>query len=550
MKQTTYSQIWKLMDTLRSQLSFQDSIDLLSTLIAAKLISNNNKILSIDEANSIIAKKYDVLVNYEIQDKIRDQKLMVHFLNEINTINFDNTIVEWLLEKSTQSKFGMIYDFKPGSVKDLAKIVQISSEGVIADINANLSSFIKEVIKNNKFTGKVILYGKTITQLRLSFINIFPVNRNIELRLVGNTVPVEVNQKFDFVFAMPPFGLRYAEDPIPKIIKSSKQFLKQKGSMILVTPSGFLFNSKYKQERNILLNHFNIDSIIHLTNAFKPYTAIETALFHIINEKSTHKKIFVAELNFLDDSFDDIKTIINAYKAHLNNKTIKNVSPLTNRVTKEDLKDDFIIRRFDPKTLILEEKISKKYKIENLGYLCDIKRSNSRYSSKDYVQSKNNTLPYIRIQDIKEGSINIEKSQRVIRKNPKELTLKENDVLLSVSGIIGKIGLVDKKSKGSLISHGLVVLRIKNNSVDPVYLYHIFQSEYVLNQLNNMSQGGIIPHISIKQLEELKIPIIPLTKQRAVISKIKKISKQLEDIKKKKDRLEKELQKQLKEVFL
>jgi len=550
MKQTPYSRIWELTNIFRNDaLSFLDLIDLISTIIAAKLISNNKNINSIEEANEIISKDYEILVDNDITRKINNPETIKLVLNEINSLNFDNNIVDWLLEKSTQPKFGMTYDFKPGSVSDLAKIVKIPAEGRIADFNANISSFIKEVIKQNKFKGEVCLYAPRKSQLKLSFINIYPVNKNLQLNILGNNVPEAVNNKFDFIFAMPPFGLRRPEDPITNLIENTGQLLKQKGSLMLVVPSGFLFNARYRTERDILLDHFHIDSIINLTSAFRPYTAVETAMIYIINDSSNNKDTFVAEVNFIDNSFEDIKVIVDAHEEHLKGKTIKNISPLTNRVSKKELEQDFVVRRFDPKILALEEKISKKYHIKKLGDICKIKRSNSRYGPKDYIDQGRNTYKYIRIQDIKGGRIYIEKSLNVKRKETKELLLKEGDILLSVSGTIGKVSIVDSHSEGALFSQGLVLLKIKDKNIDPIYLYNIFQSSYVLSQLSNMSRGAFISHVSAKQLEELRIPVLPLTKQRAVVTNIKKLSKQLEDIKKEKEDIEKKLQNQLEEVF-
>jgi len=77
----------------------------------------------------------------------------------------------------------------------------------------------------------------------------------------------------------------------------------------------------------------------------------------------------------------------------------------------------------------------------------------------------------------------------------------------------------------------------------------MFQSKYFIAQLNNLIKGETVPRITIKQLRELKIPFISISKQKKLISEIILLSEELENIERKKKKIQYQLDNKLNEVF-
>ncbi len=152
-------------------------------------------------------------------------------------------------------------------------------------------------------------------------------------------------------------------------------------------------------------------------------------------------------------------------------------------------------------------------------------------------------VPYLRISDIQNGSINKKNIKTVlINEDPvtSDILIQENDVLLSCQGTIGKTALARKIDVGSLPSPQIAVIRINSKKILPEYLVQILGSEIVKEQLVKMSTGSTIPRINLDSLANVVIPVPPLTEQRRIADKfqitqkkIKELEKQLEHEKRK-----------------
>lgn len=102
-----------------------------------------------------------------------------------------------------------------------------------------------------------------------------------------------------------------------------------------------------------------------------------------------------------------------------------------------------------------------------------------------------------------------------------EIMLKENDILISKDGTIGKIGYVKKITTPCTVASGIFVLRnTKPDKINFDYLYHILKS-YVFKGFihRNKAQGSTISHLYQRDLEnfEIEIPDISIQNQIAEV---------------------------------
>ena len=75
------------------------------------------------------------------------------------------------------------------------------------------------------------------------------------------------------------------------------------------------------------------------------------------------------------------------------------------------------------------------------------------------------------------------------------IQLKDDDVLITKDGTIGKIGYVDKLSKPATLNSGVFVIRPKNSSFLPRYLFHILTSNLFDEFINRITAGSTITHL-------------------------------------------------------
>ncbi|MFW6383108.1 MAG: restriction endonuclease subunit S [Nanoarchaeota archaeon] len=544
MKKTNKTKMWDISNILRNiGHSNMDSLDILSTITIAKLLSKGQKLNSYKETNRIIQNYYPDLVDEKTYGKLKPETSKTLF-REINAIDSISSLTRFFANQVKGSRFFM--PELPEKSLELSKISNVPKDGKIADFWCNSVNFTREVIIQHNFKGEINLYSTDKRRLRLAFLYLYPLNKNI---IIHSSKNFENQDRFDYVFAMPPLGTNYKLDTLTNIVDNVRYFLKKDGCLTMVTTANFLSGERYKSMRKYILTELNLDSIIGFKNAFRPITSVQTAMVQICNSKKSKRKTYVAEVDFSAGDYEEVSSVLHSYMDHVRGKTTKTISPLTNRVEKKDLEFDFTIQRFNPGLEFLEKKFDREFNLTPLKNTSSIYKGSSSYSAKDNVKNSNNSVPYIRIQNLKHGGVDIGNAIYVKSPNKNDTVLKEGDILVSISGTIGKTALVDKSSKGAIISPGLVILRPTKKLLEPYYLYYILQSSYVLRQLKSLASGSTISRISIKKLQELKIPLLPLDKQKSILKKINSLRSQIERLDKKKRYLENQLQNQLDEVF-
>lgn len=401
MKITNQNSLLKFANIVRSEHTFAYLIDLLIITAIAKYLSPDNTFRNIGDFNKIVSQSYPELTYIG--------NLSSKHISEFNELDINpKEICDFLFTLlSNNSNNSGYFDISTEYSRELSQMVKLPAEGNIASLNCSGISILEEVIRQNNFKGNVHLYSSNENALRFAFLRIYPLNQNITLHLGGpeikNFTVSDLNY-FDFIYSMPPMVRR--EDPIENYISLAQDMLNEKGILFLFAPSGLLSTKSKKNVRKLIIDRFDIDAIFNLSKAFKPFSGIDSAILLLRKKSHNMNDTFMAHLNFLDDSFEDIKYVVEKYYDFKLGNRVQSISPIINQVSKDEILEDFNVLRFNPKLQKIRKSLIEKYDLKKLSDLCEIIRSNSRYSSKDYQRySSNNAFKYIRITDIKEGII-------------------------------------------------------------------------------------------------------------------------------------------------
>ena len=92
------------------------------------------------------------------------------------------------------------------------------------------------------------------------------------------------------------------------------------------------------------------------------------------------------------------------------------------------------------------------------------------------------------------------------KKIVEELMIKENMILVTCSGTIGKIALVPKHWNNWAMTHDIIRLVPQDSMQGYVYIW--LQSEYAAKILESKSYGSVVSHIEKIHLEEMPIPLL------------------------------------------
>jgi type I restriction enzyme S subunit len=101
----------------------------------------------------------------------------------------------------------------------------------------------------------------------------------------------------------------------------------------------------------------------------------------------------------------------------------------------------------------------------------------------------------------------------------KRSQLKENDILFSIAGALGRIGIVNKDILPANTNQALAIIRLKsgkNIMID--FLSKYFQSNIITEEIEKLKGGAAQQNLSLTQLNNLNIPIPPLSEQKEIVS--------------------------------
>jgi hypothetical protein len=119
-------------------------------------------------------------------------------------------------------------------------------------------------------------------------------------------------------------------------------------------------------------------------------------------------------------------------------------------------------------------------------------------------------VPLVRISDLKNGRIVSPKrylTEAALSKAQDKHRLKPGDLLLSVTGTIGKTAQVYSEEGGAIPAQNMLVIRPEKRKINPRYLLRLMQSAPYQKRFKGSSKGSLIRYVSASALRSLPIPI-------------------------------------------
>lgn len=175
--------------------------------------------------------------------------------------------------------------------------------------------------------------------------------------------------------------------------------------------------------------------------------------------------------------------------------------------------------------MIDNKNIPKNWQIKKLGEVCKLQNGYA-FKSNHY-----NTvgIPVIRISDINDGVVSVNRAVRVIDSTEyKPYLIEINDILVAMSGATtGKFGIY--KSRDTAYQNQRVgkfkILdsKILNNH----FLFHQINS--LKRQIEKDAYGGAQPNISSNKIEQMQIVVPPLPEQLTIVTKIEELFSDLDN---------------------
>lgn len=98
----------------------------------------------------------------------------------------------------------------------------------------------------------------------------------------------------------------------------------------------------------------------------------------------------------------------------------------------------------------------------------------------------------------------------------KRSAIYANDILMTITGNVGRVCKVPEGFPKANINQHIARIRIPNNQVDREFIYQFLKQDKIRNNYLKITTGQAYPQISLEQVRNTKIPLPPLTEQRAI----------------------------------
>lgn len=111
----------------------------------------------------------------------------------------------------------------------------------------------------------------------------------------------------------------------------------------------------------------------------------------------------------------------------------------------------------------------------------------------------------------------------------KRVTPVENDIVFSYEATLGRYAMIPADFYGCL-GRRLALIRVKDNRINPTWLYYYFMSpEWKVFVANHTVKGSTVDRISVEAFPSYKIPLIERQKQDDVVKILKSIDDKIEN---------------------
>lgn len=141
----------------------------------------------------------------------------------------------------------------------------------------------------------------------------------------------------------------------------------------------------------------------------------------------------------------------------------------------------------------------------------------------------------MRIANVQQGYISKQAPKYVSipqKSNLKQFELSEGDMLMSLTGNVGRVGLIETHHLPAALNQRVAKIKIKDSSIlDKGYLFSFLNTDDARVKIENLANGAAQLNVSTKDIKSLSIPLPPLAEQRriaAVLDKAEEIKRKRE----------------------
>lgn len=133
----------------------------------------------------------------------------------------------------------------------------------------------------------------------------------------------------------------------------------------------------------------------------------------------------------------------------------------------------------------------------------------------------------MRITNVQQGYIQSNNPKYVSIANDsklKQFILNEGDILISLTGDVGRVGIIKSNHLPAALNQRVARVTIKSkNDLNKDYLFHLLNSEFIRKKIESLGHGAAQLNVSTKDILTIEIPLPPIAIQNNIVTKLDKI---------------------------
>jgi type I restriction enzyme M protein len=354
--------------------------------------------------------------------------------------------------------------------------------------------------------------------------------------------------QFPVSVSCPPFNARYSQNlaegdrfaRFPEATTSGgvlavrHLLARTRGRIVVAVPNGLLFTPGAERTlRDDILAKKQVEAVVALPPALLGGSAVQFSLLILRTDITCNDILFVDggnETLYVKDSRN--KATLTGWHSIVEVVLKRENGAFSSLVTTEEVianNSQLEVTRYCKKPDDdLVEQILRKYQIKALGEIVSIIRP-IPLSQADGVVTVSEVAPadfpaygYVtrsgrEIKLTEKHSISSERSY-----------LRPFDILLTIKGSVGKVAILPENTPENawVMGQSCIVLRIndKSSSIDPRVIFSFLKSEVGQLQFRSLSTGSAVPHIQVRELEKIRLPVPTVEEGQVIVAKFEKLA--------------------------
>lgn len=172
---------------------------------------------------------------------------------------------------------------------------------------------------------------------------------------------------------------------------------------------------------------------------------------------------------------------------------------------------------FQPEYLDVENKLNS-IETQTIHDVSESVVNFGAYSLCNFIEWKDHGVPYLNVQNIKDGYIDFEGVKFIdeeVNKILKKSKVVEGQIIITMAGTIGNVAVAYKLPQKVNSNQATAKITLEKR-ISPFYVVAFLNSRFGKNQIIRDIVSSVQPNIFLFQIKDLKIPIVSKEKQREI----------------------------------